>query len=207
MAMRDHDYEELVFQIIRYANDQMAQNHLDKVLDLGFTLEEASQIGGLTLTDAKRLCQYSQHFVKALDLDHECFLRILQRINDEKSEEEKQDALIMLGAPHAMMQTLFGMNGHEYAKRRKCFSKQNTGRPRVPSDEEQKTVYRVWQSNRELAPVEMWLTIGQTLDIDLSLVWSLVKSWEKLYKSPKGAQPNSMAGDKIQQGICARKFG
>lgn len=207
MAMRDHDYEELVFQIIRYASDQMAQNQLDRVLDLGFTAEEANQIRGLTLTDAKRLCQHSKHFVKALELDHECFLRILQRIDEEKSEEQKQDALIRLGAPHALMQMLFGMNGHEYARRRKCFSMHNTGRPRVPSEHEQACIYEVWQANQDCHPVDMWINIGQSLDMDLSVIWSLVKTWDKLCNSPKGTQPNSRSGETIQQGICALKFG
>lgn len=199
----NNSFSDLAFQLFRYASEQLAQNNLDNVLALGFTLEEASKISELTLSEVRKLSQQSSNFVKSLCVDHDCFARLLDRMKQEKDEEVIQDELIKLGAPYAMMSELFGMNGHEYAQRRKLLSLTRVGRPPVPSDEDQERIYEIWLSHKDESPIEMWLHIGQETGLSLTTVWPLVNSWDTLSQSSREDEPARSRSSSEAQRVCA----
>lgn len=205
MASRsESSYSDLVFNIFRYAIEQLSKNNIDAIIELGFSVEEISKISNLTLSDVRRLSDMSQHFLPRLNIDHDCFSRMVERLEQAKGEEDLQDELIKLGAPHAMMNELFGMNGHEYAQRRKLLSLTRVGRPPIPSEEEQIMIYDAWRRYESLDEPNRWLKLGQELGINLTTVWPLVKSWDKLDSAqPERKSTQEQARDDYQQWICA----
>lgn len=180
MAKLESGFSELVFHVFRYVIDELARNNLDALVELGFEIEDVSRLSDLTVSDIRRLSEMSRHFISELKVDRDGFVRLIERLEHAKEEDVLQDRLIQMGAPHALMSELFGMNGHEYASRRKRLNLTRVGRPPMPSDEQQARIFSVWESHKNLDGPRKWLKIGQESGVSLTTAWPLVSSWERI---------------------------
>lgn len=177
MSAQTEQYLDIVFYLCRLATESYAHNVKgEKILD--FTEQEVETLRKLTLGDARRLAsQLGRHFLSSIKIDHEQLDRVLTRLEAIKEEEWMQNELVRLGAPSGMMAELFGMNGHEYAERRKSLKLTRVGRPSIPSESEQVRVYEMYKQYAGLEEPIKLLKIAQELGLNLTAVWPLVKSW------------------------------
>lgn len=177
MGTRTEQYLDVVFYLCRLATESYTHNvGGEKVLD--FTEQEVETLRKLTVDDARRLAsQLGRHFLSSIKIDHEKLGRVLARLEAIKEEEWIQNELVRLGAPSGMMAELFGMNGHEYAERRKSLKLTRVGRPSVPSEVEQTRIYETYKRYAGLDEPLKWLKVAQELNLNLTTVWPLVKSF------------------------------
>lgn len=179
MAKIESGFSELVFHVFRYVIDELSRNNLDALIEIGFEIEDVSRLSDLTLADIQRLSGLSRHFISQIKVNRDSFVRLIDRLEEAKQENEFQDDLIRVGAPHGLMSELFGMNGHEYAGRRKKLGLTRVGRPPMPTEEQQAIIFSVWETHKDLDGSLKWLKMGQDTGICLTTVWPLVSSWER----------------------------
>lgn len=147
----------------------------------GFTPEESEKLGRLTVAEMHRLSELSERSgIAKIEIDHKKLERVLERFEVTKQEEESQDELIQLGAPSEMMHALFGMNGHEFAARRRGLKLTRVGRPTIPTEDEQKQIYETYKRCAGLDEVQKWIKIGHELQLSLTTVWPLIKTWNSI---------------------------
>lgn len=164
---------DIVFHLFQSAAEYSSQT-------FGFTPEESEKLRRLTVAEMHRLSELSNHFVVKIEIDHGKFNRMLGRLAATKQEEQLQDELIQLGAPSEMMHALFGMNGHEFAARRRGLKLTRVGRPTIPTEDEQKQIYETYKRYAGLDEVQKWIKIGHELQLSLTTVWPLIKTWNSI---------------------------
>lgn len=163
-----------VFHLFQSAAEDSSQTS-------GFTSGECEKLRRLTVTEMHRLSELSERSgIAEIKIDHKKLERVLERFEATKQEEEAQDELIQLGAPSEMMHALFGMNGHEYAGRRRNLKLTRVGRPSIPTEAEQKRIYETYQRYAGLDEVQKWIKIGRELQHSLTTVWHLIKTWNSI---------------------------
>jgi len=172
-------HADLVFNILAYVSETLAEGDIDAALDLGFRVDQVERLQHLTLQDLHHLSTVRGHFMQVA-VDPACLDRVLEHLQRNKHSETLQDELIRLRAPVAMMQAFYGMTNAEYAARRKLLGMAGTGvgRPPAPSEEEERQIWDSWQETKDLPLTERYLHVGRATGVPLSTVWSLVQSWE-----------------------------
>jgi len=172
-------HAELVFNILAYVTETLAEGDLHAALDLGFRLDQVERLQHLTLQDLHHLSRVRGHFMQAR-VDPVCFDRVLEHLERNKRGEALQNELIRLRAPVSMMQAFFGLTNAEYAARRKLLGMAGAGvgRPPAPSEDEEQRIWKSWQDAEGLPEAERYLHVGQETGVPLSTVWALVQSWE-----------------------------
>lgn len=177
MARTTH--AELVFSALRYVTEILAEGDVHSVLDLGLRLDQVARLQRLTLQDLQHLSQVRAHFLN-VSVDPVCFDRVLEHMERSKRGEALQDELIRLRAPLPMMRAFFGLTNAEYAARRKLLgmSGAGVGRPPAPSEADERRIWDAWQAAGEQPLEERYLTVGRATGVPLSIVWSLVRTWE-----------------------------
>lgn len=114
---------------------------------LGYAPEHVKKLGDYKPADVRELSsRFGMHFLSVVRIDSEQLGRMLARFEQAREEETLVDKLLKHGAPLDMMATLFGMNGHEFAERRKALGLASTvgGRPRKLSEAEEHRVYEMF---------------------------------------------------------------
>jgi len=177
MAKTTH--AELVFHILRYVTETLAEGDIHAVLDLGFRPDQITRLQRFTLRDLHHLSQVRTHFLDVA-VHPACFDRVLDHIERNKSHDALQDELIQQRAPLVMMRACFGMSNAEYAARRRLLGMTGTGigRPHAPSEEDEHRLWRAWQDHAHLPLERRYLKVGQNTGIPLKTVWGLIQSWE-----------------------------
>lgn len=90
---------------------------------------------------------------------------------------DKQEALIRFDAPVGLLTRLFGLSAADCAEfRKKRNIPPRTGRPSGLTEEQQHTLWRVWNDNNRQDPVDRVLAIGRA-DVPLSSAWQLLSAW------------------------------
>ncbi|MDZ7840837.1 MAG: DUF2857 domain-containing protein [Gammaproteobacteria bacterium] len=172
-------HADLVFNILAYVTETLAEGDIDAALDLGFRVDQVERLQHLTLQDLHHLSTVRGHFMEVA-VDPACLDRVLEHLQRNKHSETLQDELIRLRAPVAMMQAFYGMTNAEYAARRKLLGMAGTGvgRPPAPSEAEERQIWDSWQESVAMPLTERYLQVGRETGLPLSTVWSLVQSWK-----------------------------
>lgn len=177
MAKTTHS--ELVFHILRYVTETLAEGDIHAVLDLGLRLDQITRLQQITLRDLYHLSRVRTHFLDVA-VDPACFDRVLDHIERNQRHDALQDDLIRQRAPLAMMRAFFGMTNAEYATRRRLLGLTGTGigRPHAPSEADEHRIWQAWQEHARLPLEQRYLQVGDDTGIPLNTVWALIQSWE-----------------------------
>lgn len=172
-------HEELTLQILRHVTEAVSEGDIRSAFDLGFRVNQISRLENLTLRDLQHLSRVPTRFL-SIAVDPERFDRLLSHIERSRRRERLQDELIRLRAPAVMMRTYFGMTNADYATRRRLLGLTGIGigRPGLPSEDDQKRIWKCWQEHARVPVEERYLRVGQTTGVPLKNVWGLIHSWE-----------------------------
>ena len=176
--MHPHD-SLLAYHVLLYAIQALSEGDIKAIKDLDFTVDEIRQLSQLSVKSIKHLTRLSGHFLE-IKTDHDCFRKIMAHLLQESVNDDLQDELLRLEAPITMMQTLFGMSTTEYIQRQKLLgiSGHGAGRPKLPSDEEQITIWESWIKTEGKPLPERYHQIAEEMKQPLRVLWSLIQSWE-----------------------------
>lgn len=157
-----------------------AYNHkaLDQLDRLGVSLEMAEMISNLPLRDAEKL-SLSRGCIGDAKIMEDIVQLKLRNMQHEDSRDKLYDKLIQMGASHAMMYDLSGMDVSEFRARRKKIGlpKASAGRPSALSDSESTAVQNAWHRYKdEEDDLVRLVYVGCETKIPLSRIWQFLKA-------------------------------
>lgn len=176
---------ELVTAITLFAARCIAEGDLRVLRELGIGAQEAEAIRDLTIVDLQRLSRKLKgHFIRGVSIDNESFWMLLQDIERERKQQIMENALIEADAPMDMMHTMFQMDPHEYAARRRLANlPPAVGRPPEPDEEASRAIWKAWkdladEERGELDP-DAYLAIHKETGASMRAIWGLITRWSK----------------------------
>jgi len=173
---------ELIAALYLYASRCWSEGDLPALRDMGFGRAEIEDLLAVHLIDLHRLADLHGHPLR-VELDRAAFRQIVEHLREERLEEETLRALIRADASQSMMETLYGMGGHEYTGWRQVLDAPTAvGRTAEP---DMRTAHRIWDAwkvlrgNREPEDVrgEEYLELHRSLGVPLRMIWMLVERW------------------------------
>lgn len=175
---------EVSFHILRFALQRVQEGDLGAALELGFTLEEIRGMEQLTLKDLSHLSRLSGHFLR-MQVDHNTYRAMLNRVREEAHSEALQDALLHAGAPRSLMADLFGWTALQYAQRRKVLGVYTpSGRPGKPTEAQERAIWEHWRQNLHHPLAQRYLETAQAARVSVGLVVHLLQAWEQAGLAP-----------------------
>ncbi len=176
--MRQHD-SQLAYHVLLYAIQALSEGDLAAINDLDFTAAEVNQLSQLTGKALRHFAKLSGHFL-TIKTDHECFAKMMARLQNQLEQEAYIDALIQHEAPITMMIHLFGISSAEYIQRQKLLGvpQRGAGRPAALDDDTQIEVWHKWKATEALPAIERYLAVSRETGLPLRSLWSLIQSWE-----------------------------
>ena len=193
---------DLSFHVLRYALERVHEGDLSAALDLGFTIEEIRSMEGLTLKALAHLSRLSARFLR-IEVDHQTYQAMLNRVSEAIESESLQDALLRAGAPRVLMSELFGWSALQCAQRRRVLAIVGTpGRPPLASEEEEARVWRLWSQHRSMPLAERYLKTAAAAEVTVATVYSLVRSWDNqgLGKNGGAQSQSPVAATSVRSG-------
>jgi len=178
MEVKDFDSEYNAF-MIQFITKIYNHDKLEYLTQMGVSVELAEMISDLPLKDAEKLartrgCFGGQGFFK------EDIVRLkLRNMKHQESRDRLLDKLIELGASHAMMHDLTGMESIEWRDRRKKLGMPQgaSGRPSALNDTESTQVQNTWFRYRDEGDDLLRLIyVGCETGIPLSRIWQFLKT-------------------------------
>lgn len=182
-------HADLSFHVLRYALQRVHEGDLSAALDLGFTVDEIHSMEALTSKDFEHLSRLSAHFLR-VQVDHETYRAMIDRVNEESRAKEAQDALLRAGAPRRLINEMYGWSALQYAHRRRLLGIKSTpGRPPNLAEGDEMTVWRLWQELGEATLPQRYLQVAVTAGVTVAAVHNLVRSWEQTGQNPSSVRP------------------
>jgi hypothetical protein len=184
---------ELSFHILRHSVQILAEDDLNSLFDLGFSIEEIQAIATLTVKELNHLGRLGGRFLE-VKVDHQRLTRSLAHVRREAAAEALQDELLRLRAPAAMMRALFGTTSMQYANRRKLLglSGVGVGRPAVPCEETEQAIWKAWRQQAHLSDGERYRATAKATRLPLSVIWTVLRAWEAETRTCSGVDRGSM---------------
>jgi hypothetical protein len=193
MSGRINSHSELVFNVLRYATSMLEKGDESALLLMGFEAEEVRALECLTVKHLQRLGELGTHFMD-FRVDHDCFRKLVERLTGERRIEHLQDALLLAGAPLAMMHRYWGMTTQDCASRRRVLGIETPiGRPQRLSDAELEQLWHDWSDLDEVDDErERYLKLAERSGHALAAIWPVVEAWKTL---PRPAKTEGMRSE------------
>lgn len=190
MSGRINGHSEFVFNVLRYATSMLEKGDESALLLMGFEAEEVRAMESLTVKHLQRLGELGTHFMD-FRVDHDCLKKLVDRLTGERGIEDLQDALLVAGAPLAMMHRYWGMTAHDCASRRRVLSIGTPiGRPQRLSDPELEQLWHLWSELDEIEDERRrYLKLAERSGHPLAVIWPVVESWKTLRGQTKTESP------------------
>jgi hypothetical protein len=174
---------DLLLAFFRYVLRCLAERDFDAVRRLGIRSDQLNVLQQLRLVDVQHVST-SAHRCLDIRLNHDAFARMIDRLAAVRERDALKQALIDADANLPMMRQLFGMSSREYTARRyKSVASRRSGRPRAPSEVEERCVWEAWAARmaRRAAPTlsaQDYLALHRaTNDVPLRTIWTLCQRW------------------------------
>lgn len=164
--------------LIRSVTKAYNYKALDQLDRLGVSLEMAEMISNLPLRDAEKL-SLSRGCIGDAKIMEDIVQLKLRNMQHEDSRDKLYDKLIQMGASHAMMYDLSGMDVSEFRARRKKIGlpKASAGRPSALNDSESTSVQNAWHRYKdEEDDLVRLVYVGCETKIPLSRIWQFLKT-------------------------------
>ena len=197
--------------ILHYCIERLADDDVEALFDLGFSVDEISALDGVTLQQLHHLSRLGGHFLE-IQIDHRRLAHALAHIQHEAEHQALQDKLLQLRAPAPMMQALFGMRSSDYAKQRKRLglSGRDVGRPAIPDEATERQVWAVWREHSQLTDSGRYLRVAEMTELPLTVIWAVVQagqpteSCRQILRKSTGSHPNVPTQDAYSLAASAR---
>lgn len=162
---------------------ELKSGYLRRCESLGLTTEEMQLLYGLTVEDLHYLLN-SPVSVLTFQIHHENFSLMLQHARREQQRMQRIDRALALGGSIEMMQHYFGLTTVEVAARRRMTGISiRQGRCAALSDEENATLWRMWQKADINDPssadgLDVMMLASEQMDVSLTAVWHAVCNFD-----------------------------
>ncbi len=183
---------ELVFQVLKAIAQAHACGRDEAVRRFGLSPAQAARLAALSMQELHELAQDGEHFFR-LKVHGRALENMLAHLQEDERQRMLQDRLLHLGAPADMMAALFGMQPAECAQRRRALGiGAPGGRPRHPSEEEERRIWKAWQATTGAGEAQRYETVASRCGVPLNVIWGLVRRWDAegvLAKAPAAPPP------------------
>lgn len=177
-------HTDLVESVIRYCLRAARYGHWHLLRDIGLGEDEIHILLNFRVQDLIKLedrLQRGGHPVH-IRIDRSAFRHLLEEIQRQGGDESTRIRLIQAGAPHELLQRLYGMSTREYARLRSTLDlPPAVGRPAEPDEETVLRISQAWDAAGHEGPHtltgEDWLALGEAAQCDLRTVYRVVLRW------------------------------
>ncbi len=117
-----------------------------------------------------------------IEFDHETWQRVKPGVLRQATERDLRNALIVAGAPRAMIERWWPMRHTEFAMLRRMLGARSIGRTRAATEDEEHRLWEVWSeitAGRTLDAIRPrdYLELFKRTHIDLHVSWSVTNRW------------------------------
>lgn len=163
--------------------DHLKQGNINKAKSLGFTDDELRIVSRLSSSQIESISSSGLSVVR-LEIDHNNFKSLINRVQEDEDREQLADQMLLLGASGLMMNDFFGLSSSEVASRRILLgitSKRGRRQALYNDEAAEKEMYQFWVSvaknKKEKYDSDALIRLSNKFGKDLSEVWGLVKTW------------------------------
>lgn len=188
---------EFTLHAFLYVARLIAERRYDEVRQMGLCTEQAEAIRSMTTQDLHEISLTIRGNFLDIRLDPEAFDAAYAALQQRKTDDGLDRALIMAGARFEMMRRLCGMTNGEYAQHRRYLGlgADGRGRPEMPSEDVQAAIWQAWLDCAEIEPLKRrYLAVHQRTNVAVGTIWRLIAEWES-----SGLTPILPARDKSEE--------
>lgn len=167
--------------VVNFLLQCAATRSLDALSALEIRADALRDFIHMTGEDIARLAMVRDPLFR-IEFDHETWQRVKPGVLRHATERELRNALIVAGAPRAMIERWWPMRHTEFAMLRRMLGATSIGRTRAATEAEELKLWEVWteitagRSFDAIRPCD-YLELYQSTKIDLHVSWSVTNRW------------------------------
>lgn len=167
--------------VVNFLLQCAATRSLDALSSMEIRAEALRDFIHMTGEDIARLAMVRDPLFR-IEFDYDTWQRVKPGVLRQASERELRNALIVAGAPRAMIERWWPMRHTEFAMLRRMLAATPIGRSRAPTEEEEHRLWQVWSEitdGRSLDTIRArdYLVLYQRSHIDLRVSWPVTNRW------------------------------
>jgi hypothetical protein len=167
----------LVEAFIRFVWREVAARRGNELFHRGLTQEQVTTLLGFDLAVFDKATSVAHHGLR-VHIPAGLVSRGLARITEERQDESLASALVALGAPRAMLATLFGWSKERFQIERARLGRCDRGRPRAPSEAQEHRVWASWRQHQDQEIRQRYQAVALATQVEVGIIWRLTQAWE-----------------------------
>ena len=137
--------------------------------------DQTQRIASMSTAEFLQLTELANSCV-TIDIDPDALDEVFEQLESRSQRDDVIQRCIHQDAPREMMRAFFGLSRRHYARLRSDAGlPAATGRHPQPSLETGQGIHARWLSSRKRWSAENLLSIAESLDVSLRMVWNQVK--------------------------------
>lgn len=172
---------------LMYLAKLAADHDYEALRRFGLRHSQVEALPTLPARDFLELARMMRAHMSNITIDSDALEHALDVLCRHRNENETIEAMLSAGARFEMMSELFGLSNAEYASRRKFLKiPESRGRPKTPSEAEQKAIWRNWLTleTREPDETRRFLAVHRITGVPVGTIWRLIRKWKETGLAP-----------------------
>lgn len=167
--------------VVNFLLQCAATKSLDTVAGIAIGADALRDFIHMTGEDIARLAMVSDPLFR-IEFDQATWQRVKPGVLRHSRERNLRNALILAGAPRAMIERWWPMRHTEFAMLRRMLGVASFGRSRAPTEDEEHRIWKAWSeitAGRSIASVRAddYLELYQRTNVDLHVSWAVTNRW------------------------------
>lgn len=169
-------YCHVVDAFIRFVWAEAEEHRVKCLFNMGLNQHHIKTLLGFDVTVFERTTSVAHHGLQVTMQDG-LITEALQRVTEDRQDDDLATELVALGAPRAMIIALFGWSTQRYQLERVKLGRHDQGRPKAPSEAEEHAVWYAWQQQANVTIGERYRTVAKATGVNVGTIWRLTQDW------------------------------
>lgn len=191
---------DLVTAVLLYAMRCLAEGDQAALRNMNFGIKEIEALREMRVADLYRVESLRAHCLE-IALNRQVYWPMIERLSEQRAQEDAIQLLIVADAPQEMMQILYGLSPRDYTRlRRILLVDPSIGRPPELDETSSHRLWEAWSSLADgdesgLLTPEQYLAIHNETGLSMRAIWGQTQRWTQY-----GYLNGSPEADTVQSG-------